>query len=210
MAMAADALTALKALYEDLGRLIAALAATGEHDGDFLHPVFGEGNPAPELLLLGEAPGADEAAAARPFVGKAGKQLDELLLSAGIVREQIYISNIVKYRPVKRSERSMRNRTPTRREVEAFLPGIAREVQLLGPRLIATLGNTPLQAILQIAGEEPLSIGACHGKLRSIAIAGQRYGLFPLYHPASGIYNRALIDVMRADARLLGEQMVKR
>lgn len=208
--MAVGTSATLQTLYDDIGRLIAKLAATGVHDGDFLHPVFGEGSAAADLLLLGEAPGAEEAAAGRPFVGKAGKQLDELLLVAGIPREQVYISNIVKYRPIKRSERSLRNRTPTRQEVEVFLPSIGQEIGALCAQTIVTLGNTPLQAILKIAHEEPLTIGACHGQPRSILIAGRRCLLFPLYHPASGIYNRSLIDVMRADARLLGEQMVKR
>ena len=208
--MMAKVHASLQALYDDLRGRIIKLAATSTHDGDFLYPVFGEGNTDAGLLLLGEAPGADEAAAGRPFVGKAGKQLDELLLCAGISREEIYISNIVKYRPVKRSERSLRNRTPTRQEVELFFPDIGQELRLLDPQIIATLGNTPLQAILKIAGEEPQTIGTCHGHPRTILIAGRQYTLFPLYHPASGIYNCSLIDVMLADARLLGEQLVKR
>ncbi len=208
--MLTEDFSALQALYDDISSLIVKLAAAGTHDGDFLHPVFGEGSMASGLLLFGEAPGAEEAALGHPFVGKAGRQLDELLLAAGIMREEVYISNIVKYRPVKRSERSIRNRTPTRQEVEAFLPSIACEIKLLCPRMIATLGNTPLQAILKIAGEAPQTIGACHGRPSSMVVAGRPCTLFPLYHPASGIYNRSLVDVMLADARLLGEQMVKR
>lgn len=199
----------LGCLYEEIRQTLSLREPDMTQDGDYLHPVFGEGCFSARLLLIGEAPGAEEAAAGRPFVGKAGRQLDELLQHAGVSRREIYITNTVKYRPVVRSLRSLRNRTPSGSEVAAALPVLRREIALLHPAVIATLGNTPLMAVLTLAGEPRAAIGACHGVTRGIWIDGSRYSLFPLYHPASGIYNRALIEIMRADARLLGEHLVK-
>lgn len=204
-----DRLTGLKALYEEICLSLAVLDASNAPDGDYAHPVFGEGDPNAALLLLGEAPGAEEAASGRPFVGKAGRQLDALLGDARVSRQQVYITNTVKYRPVARSERSVRNRTPSGTEITSAMPALEREIVLLRPPVIATLGNTPLAAVLALAGEPRMTIGSCHGVARRIMIDGHGCTLFPLYHPASGIYNRALIDVMRADARLLGEHLVK-
>lgn len=207
--MSVNAAQRLQTLYTEFRGLLTASAAESRFDADFLHPVFGEGNPKSELLLIGEAPGAEEAAIGRPFVGKAGKQLDELLREAGILRENIYITNAVKYRPVTCSGRSVRNRTPSAGEVGDALPNLEREILLLAPKVIATLGNTPLRAVLRLACQPQETIGLCHGQARSICVDTHICTLFPLYHPASGIYQRPLIDVMRRDARLLGEQLVK-
>lgn len=199
----------LSALYETIRRAYAEAEGARAQQGDFLHPVFGEGDPCARLLLLGEAPGAEEAMAGRPFVGKAGRQLDELLKEAGILRRQIYITNAVKFRPVVRSAHGVRNRTPSKTEVRDALPALGREIDLVRPAVIATLGNSPLNAVLALAGESHATIGACHGQARPLTILARRYTLFPLYHPASGIYNRSLIEVMYADARALGEHLVK-
>ncbi|MDO4572845.1 MAG: uracil-DNA glycosylase family protein [Clostridia bacterium] len=204
-----ERLAKLRTLYGADARRIAAMAPEAGRDGDFAHPVFGEGCAAPALLLVGEAPGAEEAAAGRPFVGKAGRQLDELLSCAGIPRESLYITNVVKYRPVLRSARSVRNRTPSRAEIEAGLPLLLAELRLLAPRMIATLGNTPLAAMRMLAGAPRAAVGDCHGRPMPLSVGGRDYALFPLYHPASGIYNRSLIEIMHADARRLREHLVK-
>ncbi len=158
--------------------------------------VFGEGPLNAELMLIGEAPGEQEALAGRPFVGKAGRNLDEMLARCGLTRAQIYIANAVKFRPVKLSAAGrVVNRPPTTEEVGLFRPWLLREIALVKPRLIATLGNVPLRAL---AGRE-LTVGEAHGRLL------ERDGLriFPMYHPASMIYNPALREVFEADLRAL-------
>lgn len=156
-------------------------------------------------MMIGEAPGAEETRLARPFVGKAGKQLDALIALFGVSRESVYISNVVKYRPVVRSVKSTRNRTPLPEEISASLPLLLREIELLAPRVILTLGNTPLKAVSRLAEQKTPMIGGVHGTRQSLLLGGAQMTLIPLYHPASGIYNRALVAVMERDARFAGE-----
>ncbi len=188
---------------------LASLAASDTPQGDYAHPVFGDGSIDSVILLIGEAPGAEEALQGRPFVGKAGAQLTELMALMHIERTAIYITNVVKYRPVVRSAKSVRNRTPGKREVDAALPLLQQEIVTLRPQWIVTLGNTPLHAVCRL-GRLPLdTVGNLHGRPTPIAVEGCACTLFPMYHPASGIYNRALIDVMAQDAAILGEKLVK-
>ena len=162
--------------------------------------VFGEGSVGAPVMMIGEAPGEQESLQGRPFVGKAGKNLDELLELSGIDRGELYITNAVKFRPTKRSAAgNWVNRAPTREEVELFLPFLKRELQLVGPELIVTLGNTPLKALLG----PKATIGEVHGRM----LQWGETALYPLYHPASLIYNRSLRPVYEADVRRLGEWM---
>ena len=168
-------------------------------DGQGQHAyVLGEGKQDnPLLMLIGEAPGEQEVLLRRPFVGKAGKNLDAFLDVIGVERETIYITNAVKLRPTKTSEKGrVSNRPPTRIEQEAFIPWLMEEVDCVAPKILVTLGNTPLRSLLG----KNISIGDCHGK----AI---RYksglDIFPLYHPAAVIYNRTLMDTYQEDLRSL-------
>ena len=162
--------------------------------------VFGEGNPQARLVLIGEAPGEQETIAGRPFVGKAGKNLDEFLALSGLKREELYITNTVKFRPARRSNAgNWVNRPPTQEEVKLCLPFLLRELDSLTPSVIATLGNTPLRALL---GRQA-TIGEAHGR----AISWHDCTLYPLYHPASLIYNPSLREVYREDVLRLGELM---
>jgi len=199
----------LATLYLKMQCMMRVLEENDSLSGDYRHPVFASGDPDSKILLLGEAPGADEVTAGEPFVGKAGILLNALFAEAGISRAQVYISNVVKYRPVVRSERSLRNRTPSRNEILYWLPVIKQEIALICPQVIVTLGNIPLQTILMLSGSSKETIGNCHGFSRTVFIDEHAYTLFPLYHPASSIYNRSLIDVMREDTCLLGEHLVK-
>ena len=183
---------------------IARLAREAVLEGDYDHPVFGEGNLPSPLLLVGEAPGREEAASGRPFVGRAGRQLNALLAAAGIDRQDVYVTNVVKFRPVVRGKNSVRNRTPSREEWHAGLPLLKTELEAASPKWIATLGNTPLSAMLTIGELEKKPVGVLHGTVISMQVGGREYRLFPLYHPASGIYNPALLPVMEADAVKLG------
>ena len=200
---------ALHAIYERERARLSVLAASDAPQGEYASPVFGEGDPNAPVLLIGEAPGAEETKLSRPFVGKAGKQLDELIRLSSLGRDRLYITNVVKYRPVVRSARSIRNRTPDKAEIIASLPLLKMEIALLSPMVIVTLGNTPLKAIWLLTGQKPVVIGDVHGAPRHIAIEGRGHTLFAMYHPASGIYNRSLVPVMRQDAVSLGEHLVK-
>jgi DNA polymerase len=195
---------ALEEAYTNERTRLFSLAAKDEPQGEYRKPVFGEGKPGAQILLIGEAPGAEETKLGHPFVGKAGKQLDALFCRFGVMREDAFITNVVKYRPVVRSEKSIRNRTPQPGEVRASLPLLKTELLHLSPKLILTLGNTPLKAVFALAGEKPPVIGSAHGKIHSLVIEDVSFSLIPLYHPASGIYNRALVEVMEQDAAFVG------
>ncbi len=194
----------LTALYEKERARLSALSKSDAPAGMHEFPVFGQGPVRPFLVLIGEAPGAEETKAGRPFIGKAGKQLDELLALAGIPRGDVFITNAVKYRPVTVSERSVRNRTPDKNEVAASLPLLREELLLLRPSCVATLGNVPLSAVLALCGKGKGTIGSLHGASMDVMLGDMRTTLFPLYHPAGVIYNRALLDVCKADAIALG------
>ena len=161
--------------------------------------VFGEGPLHPKLMLIGEAPGEQETLMGRPFVGKAGKNLDHFLELAGMRREEIYISNAVKIRPTKTGKTGrISNRPPTKEEIALFRPWLLREIDLVAPQVIATLGNVPLFAV---TGDRRLTIGEAHGRVMEAGETGRR--LFALYHPASLIYNRSLEPVYEQDVRAL-------
>ncbi|MBS7335545.1 MAG: uracil-DNA glycosylase [Eubacteriales bacterium] len=195
----------LEELYSaERGRLSALIE---KNDGDYASPVFGEGPYSARLMLIGEAPGREEAEAGRPFVGKAGRQLNELLNKASINRQDVFVTNAVKFRPVRRREKNTANRTPAAKELEAGLPLLKSEIALIKPKVIATLGNSPLSSIAKLAQSDIGKIGSVHGKAIDIIIEGERITLFPLYHPASGIYNRSLIETMERDIEALGAIM---
>ena len=154
--------------------------------------VFGEGFPGAPVMMIGEAPGEQESLQGRPFVGKAGKNLDAFLAQAGMDRASLYVTNVVKFRPTRTSAAGRTvNRPPTQEEVKLFLPWLLREIGLVNPKYIITLGNVPLKAL---TGRSSV-IGELHG--RFIDWEGRR--LFPMYHPASVIYNPALKDVYSRD-----------
>ena len=175
---------------KDLPGLIEKYAALL---AEYMPVVMGEGDNRAELFMIGEAPGKMEIEKGRPFVGAAGKNLDEFLEFVGLERKDIYITNAVKFRPVKKSPDTGRlsNRAPAKKEIELFRPLLMDEIDLVGPSLIITLGNTPL---FSLAGKD-IKIGAVHGKL--MEFEGKR--LYPLYHPASIIYRRELRDVYMED-----------
>lgn len=149
--------------------------------------VFGSGNINAEILLIGEAPGKDEVLQGKPFVGKAGKNLEEFLNILNLKREDIYITNTVKIRPTKLSPKTGRevNRAPESQEIELFRPFLMKEIEIIKPKVIVTLGNVPLKTVLD---DKSAQIGDLHGK----AVVKDALTLFPLYHPAAVIYNQSL------------------
>lgn len=158
--------------------------------------VHGEGKPGARVMLIGEAPGEQETLQRRPFVGKAGKNLDEFLELAGIDRSELYVSNTVKFRPTKISAAGrVVNRPPTREEINLFLPWLKREMELVQPEMVVTLGNVPLKALMG----SKVVIGDVHGSFQQVN--GVR--LYPMYHPASLIYNPSLRETYAGDIRRL-------
>lgn len=160
--------------------------------------VLGEGNDKnPPLMLIGEAPGETEVIKRRPFVGKAGKNLDEFLSLMEMKREDIFISNVVKIRPTEAGPTGrLRNRAPSKEELALFTPWLLKEISLVKPKALVTLGNVPLKALTH----PKITIGDCHGTFMD-----SRAGLplFALYHPASIIYRRALMPVYEEDVLTL-------
>lgn len=157
--------------------------------------VFGTGNPGAHLLLVGEGPGAEEDRTGVPFVGRSGRLLDTLLAEeVGIDRSGCYIANVVKCRPPG-------NRDPQPDEIEACEPHLFRQIGLIEPRVIATLGNFATKLL----SGSPLGITRVHGQEQRLTIAGRPVLLYPLYHPAAALYTPAMLKVLESDfARLPG------
>ena len=185
----------LDRMREELNRLIADL-----YEGEKKILVHGEGEIGARVMLVGEAPGDPETLQGRPCVGKAGRNLAEFLERAGLERSALYVTNAVKFRPTKRSAAGRTvNRPPTREEVSLFLPWLRREIELVAPEVIVTLGNVPLRAL---TGPKAV-IGDVHGAFQNAD--GLR--LYPMYHPASLIYNPALREVYAEDIRRLSAHL---
>ena len=169
------------------------------YEGERKVLVFGEGRVGAPVMMIGEAPGEQESLQGRPFVGKAGKNLDAFLERAGLDRAALYVSNTVKFRPTKLSPAGRTvNRPPTQEEVKLFLPWLLREIELVDPKYIITLGNVPLKAL---AGRASV-IGALHGQF----LDWNGRTLYPMYHPASVIYNPSLREVYQRDIDLFAEK----
>jgi uracil-DNA glycosylase family 4 len=162
--------------------------------------VMGEGNPAARLLLIGEAPGKQEALSGRPFVGMSGRMLDGLLTSIGLDRRQVYITNILKDRPPE-------NRPPQPDEIRQYAPILRRQIEIIQPRVIATLGRFAMQFILAEFDmpEQGGKISDLHGRpLQASASYGQ-VAVLPLYHPAVALYRRAQKATLEEDFGVLRE-----
>lgn len=188
-------------LLENIRReCIAAVDARYPDEGKVV--VFGEGDPDARIVLVGEAPGEKETKYVRPFAGAAGKNLDEFLEVLQLKREEIYITNTVKFRPFKVNPKTGRlsNRPPDRREIELCLPFLLKQLEVIEPEVVVTLGNTPLRAL---TGKSDITIGEFHGK----PIDGRKYSIFPLYHPASIIYNVGLKEVYHRDLAILKDYL---
>lgn len=149
--------------------------------------VMGDGHPNAELVFIGEAPGKNEDLQGRPFVGAAGKFLEEMLAAIGLTREQVYITNIVKYRPPN-------NRDPLPEEKKAFWPYLVRELTAIQPKIIVTLGRHSMEYFLP--GKR---ITAIHGDPKRITFGLQKIVILPLYHPAAALYNGGLRQTLIKD-----------
>lgn len=169
-------------------------------------PVIGEGSHSAKIMFIGEAPGRNEAKTGRPFCGRAGDILNELLNSVGIERSEIYITNIVKDRPPQ-------NRDPLPEEIEIYGPFLDRQIEIIQPQIIATLGRYSMYYVMPKFGLEfelePISKN--HGKVFAVpreALAKWGWGnhemkIIPLYHPAVAVYNSHTLDVLKKDFEVL-------
>jgi len=156
--------------------------------------VFGAGNPHADLMFVGEAPGFHEDKQGVPFVGQAGKLLDGLLAGVDLRREDVYIANVLKCRPPG-------NRDPQQDEIEACEPHLFRQIELIEPKVIATLGNFATKLL----SGRPTGITRVHGQPQETSLGGNRVVLYPLYHPAAALYTPAMLKVLESDfARLPG------
>lgn len=149
--------------------------------------VFGEGNPDSSLYFLGEAPGYYEDKAGRPFVGLAGKLLDKLIQTIGFKREDVYISNVVRFRPPG-------NRDPEPEEIAAFAPYVDEEIKIIEPKIIVTLGRFSMNKFLPDA-----RISSVHGKKFVVDFNGNKQIVMPMYHPAAALRNGAIMNAIKGD-----------
>ena len=154
--------------------------------------VFGAGNADADLMFVGEAPGAREDEQGVPFVGAAGKLLGELLAEVGLSREDVFIANVLKCRPPG-------NRDPLPAEISNCSDYLLRQVELIQPRVICTLGNFSTKLLRG----DPTGISKLHGQAEISMIGARAVRLYPLFHPAAALYTRSLLETLRADfARL--------
>lgn len=164
--------------------------------------VLGDGITNSKLILVGEAPGAKEVELKKPFVGQAGKHLEEFLNILELDRKDLYITNVVKFRPTRESKKTdnMVNRPPNTKEIESFKEYLFKEIEIISPQIIVTLGNVPLKTIVN---DKKVKIGDLHGELVTNTINGKEYKIIPFYHPAAIIYKRELKSVYLNDLKKL-------
>lgn len=198
----------LRELYKEYMETVTAQPVS-ENAGGFQF-VLGDGDIGSDIVLIGEAPGKDEVAQGRPFVGKAGAILTEFMNGAGIERKQLFITNTMKYRlarEAKGGRGGLANRPAKSAEIRQSAAFLHRELKIISPKVIVTLGNVPLKAFAAFSPCEALAagIGECHGReFWNIDVQGGLQAvLLPLYHPASVIYNRELRSVYLEDLEKL-------
>ncbi len=178
-----DVIAALDSLREEVERCSSCVLAETR-----TRAVFGEGDPGADLMFVGEAPGYHEDQQGRPFVGQAGKLLEQLLASIGMSREQVFIANVLKSRPPN-------NRDPRPEEIDACRPYLWRQIEIIKPKVICTLGNF---ATKLLSGDQA-GITKVHGRPRATEIAGHPLYLYPIFHPAAALYTPAMLTTLKED-----------
>ena len=156
--------------------------------------VFGAGAPDADLMFVGEAPGFHEDKQGAPFVGAAGQLLGKLLAGIGLTREDVYIANVLKCRPPG-------NRDPQPEEIESCEGHLFRQIELIRPKVVATLGNFATKLL----SGKPTGITQVHGQEQHVVLGGSSVLLYPLFHPAAALYTPRMLDVLAADFGRLPE-----
>lgn len=168
--------------------------------------VFGKGNEEADIMFIGEAAGRNEDLQGIPFVGAAGKNLDKLLEKVGLSLDNVYIANILKYRPPE-------NRDPTTEEIKAHTPYLVKQISVIKPKVVCSLGNYATKFFLANGEVDNMKvqpgITSLHGKVREMEFNGLKIKLIPLFHPAAIIYNRSLIDDWEKDMGVVKEEISK-
>lgn len=159
--------------------------------------VMGDGDADAEILFIGEAPGKNEDEQGLPFVGAAGKFLNEMLESVGMDRSKVYITNIVKYRPPN-------NRDPEPAEKAAFWPYLLQQLEVIKPKLIVTLGRHSMEYFMPNQ-----RIGQVHGQPKRIELGGSKIVILPLFHPAAALYNGSMRQTLFEDFSKLTKVLEK-
>jgi DNA polymerase len=190
---AASRALALDAFGEEVGGCTRCRLAQGR-----TQVVFGVGSPDADLMFVGEAPGFHEDQQGIPFVGQAGQLLTRLLAGIGLAREDVYIANVLKCRPPG-------NRDPAPDEIETCEPHLFRQIELIRPRVVATLGNF---ATKLLSGKQT-GITRVHGQEQERTLGGRRVLLYPLYHPAAALYTPAMLRVLEEDFRRLPQLLAR-
>ena len=149
--------------------------------------VMGDGNVSADIVFIGEAPGKNEDEQGLPFVGAAGNFLNEMLAQAGMVRADVYITNIVKYRPPN-------NRDPHPEEKKAFWPYLLKQLQIIEPKVVITLGRHSMEYFLP-----DMKISQIHGQAKRIQFGDHKLVIVPLYHPAAALYNGSMRQTLIDD-----------
>src|SRR5688572_27689725 len=150
--------------------------------------VFGSGNADADLMFVGEAPGANEDRQGLPFVGQAGRLLDTLLGEIGLTRGEVFVVNTLKCRPPG-------NRDPLPQEIDACQDYLFRQLELIQPKVVCTLGNFATKLLRA----DPLGITRLHGREEIRLLGPRRVRLYPLFHPAAALYTPSMLDTLRAD-----------
>lgn len=189
--MEKTAADSLKKLYERYANEVTSV----DHEYDFQF-VFSDGLMKKNIMLIGEAPGKDEVEQKKPFVGMAGGKLKQFMDSLSLERQDIFITNAIKYRLYDKNAKTgrMKNRPASKKEIEQGMAYLENEIEIVRPKIILTLGNVPLHALTK---DFSMTVGMCHGqKLDCKGIIH-----IPLYHPASLIYNKNLEKVFQEDLK---------
>lgn len=164
--------------------------------------VFGAANPQADVFFIGEAPGRNEDLKGLPFIGSAGKVLDQLLMSIGLDRQDVFITSILKYRPPG-------NRNPSALEIRAHTPYLVEQVRIIAPKVIVPLGNFACRFVLNGFNTEGMQsiegVSKIHGKVEHLDFERYNFIVMPLYHPAAVLYNPSLRATLQDDFLKLGD-----
>ncbi|MYD10809.1 MAG: uracil-DNA glycosylase [Chloroflexi bacterium] len=195
--MSTDRKDQLRAIRDELVNLVESpLYDYRQRNGYF--PVIGQGDHYADIMFIGEAPGKNEAETGRPFCGASGRVLDELLESINLERPKVYVTNIVKDRPPN-------NRDPLKDEIDLYAPFLERQIGIIQPKVIATLGRFSMEFILRRFGafQANQKISQLHGSIIKVRTVYGRASVVPLFHPAAALYNASQRETMEKDFQVL-------
>jgi DNA polymerase len=189
--------TVVQAQLDDLAKKIVDVNVCPDLKAQATQLVMGDGKPDADIVFIGEAPGKKEDIEGKPFIGAAGKFLNEMLAVAGMDRSDVYITNIVKYRPPN-------NRDPLPEEKSAFLPYLLEQLNIIQPKVVITLGRHSMEYFLP--GQK---IGEIHGQPQAMKLGNKQIILMPLFHPAAALYNGSLRQTLVDDFLKVPEVLTK-